>query len=376
MKKIIGPILLVLLFFGLSLVSPQAVEAFAGMLPAVTALLAATFAVAVFSRFRRNGRRYLLLWGIGLTFYALGTAMEAFFGFVGWNPWAFKLYYLSGALLTAAWLGQGTLQLLGRRWLPKVSLALLTLATLYCAWEVARADMEPAFMSDRFSGITATDFNSSPPKLLALAAQTVATPGGALMDPWARTIVQQAGIDVKQVTQQPQRLGYGVRKGDVVVGTGALMEQQGVDLNHMPPAANEETPMYVVQNGKLLGYIGIAPALELNGAAIVRTTSNARSITPFFNVYGVLTLAGGAIYSAFLFWRKGILYHRMLGNILIAAGALSPALGGSLSKAGLPSALYISELAGIVLIFIGYTQAIKTDAPEPVVARTQPAPAA
>ena len=37
---------------------------------------------------------------------------------------------------------------------------------------------------------------------------------------------------------------------------------------------------------------GIGPALELNGAAIVRTTSNARSITPFFNVYGVLTLAG------------------------------------------------------------------------------------
>jgi len=372
MKKLLGPIFLVLAFFGLSLMSPDAVEAFAGTLPTVTALLATTFAVAVFSRYRHNGRRYLLLWGIGLTFFALGTAMEAFFGFVGWNPWAFKLYYLSGALLTAAWLGQGTIQLLGRRWLSKVTLALLIAGTLYSVWEVARADLEPGFMSEDFSGITAVDFDTSPDQLLTLAAQTVATPGGALMDPWARTIAQAAEIDVDQVTERPERLGYGVRKGDVVVGTRALMEQMDINLRPTPPAANGETPMYVVQNGKLLGYVGIAPALELNGAAIVRTTSNARSITPFFNVYGVLTLAGGAIYSAFLFWRKGVLYHRMTGNILIATGALSPALGGALSKAGLPSALYISELIGIVLIFIGYTQAVKTDAPEPAVARAQP----
>jgi len=373
MKKYLGPILLVLTFFGLSLVSPDAVEAFAGTLPTVTAILATTFALAVFSRYRQNGRRYLLVWGIGLTFYALGTAMEAFFGFVGWNKWAFKLYYLSGALLTAAWLGQGTIQLLGRRWLPRVTVALLTLGTLYGAWEVARADVEPAFMSSRFQGITAIDFETSSQQLLTLAAQTVATPGGALMDPWARTIVEAAEIDVDQITERPERLGYGVRKGDTLVGTRILMEQQGIDLSKSPPAAYEETPMYVARNGELLGYIGIGPALELNGAAIVRTTSNARSITPFFNVYGVIALAGGAIYSAFLFWRKGVLYHRMLGNVLIATGALSPALGGVLSKSGQPSALYISELIGIVLIFIGYTQAIKTDAPETTVPRAQPA---
>ena len=43
---------------------------------------------------------------------------------------------------------------------------------------------------------------------------------------------------------------------------------------------------------------------------------------PFFNIYGLLTLVGGAIYSAYLFWRKRVLPNRVIGNILIAAGAL------------------------------------------------------
>jgi len=45
------------------------------------------------------------------------------------------------------------------------------------------------------------------------------------------------------------------------------------------------------------------------------------------NIYGTLALVGGAIYSAYIFWRKRVLFHRMIGNILIAAGALAPAMG-------------------------------------------------
>ena len=61
-----------------------------------------------------------------------------------------------------------------------------------------------------------------------------------------------------------------------------------------------------------------------------------------------------ASYSAYLFWRKEILSNRMFGNILIAIGALSPAMGGSFLKAGLFDFLYLSELAGIILMFAGF----------------------
>ncbi len=95
---------------------------------------------------------------------------------------------------------------------------------------------------------------------------------------------------------------------------------------------------------------------ELSGHAIV--TSGVRSLTPFFNLYGTVTLVGGAAYSAWLFWRKRVLLHRTIGNILIAAGAILPAFGGAFSRFGLGGALYISELLGAILMFIGFLRAI------------------
>jgi hypothetical protein len=85
-------------------------------------------------------------------------------------------------------------------------------------------------------------------------------------------------------------------------------------------------------------------------------------LTILLNIYGTLTLVGGAIYSAFLFWRKKVLANRMYGNILIAAGALSPALGGTFLRAGMVDFLYLSELIGAVIMFTGFILATqKTD---------------
>ena len=80
-------------------------------------------------------------------------------------------------------------------------------------------------------------------------------------------------------------------------------------------------------------------------------------LTILLNIYGTLTLVGGAIYSAYLFWRKRVLFNRMIGNILIAAGALMPAMGGTFLRLGLPDWLYVSELVGVILMYFGFTQA-------------------
>jgi hypothetical protein len=80
-------------------------------------------------------------------------------------------------------------------------------------------------------------------------------------------------------------------------------------------------------------------------------------LTILLNIYGTLTLVGGALYSAFLFWRKKILANRMFGNILIAAGALSPAMGGTFLRVGLTDLLYLSELIGVIVMFVGFLMA-------------------
>ena len=192
---------------------------------------------------------YLLLWSIGMVFYGIGGFCEAFYGFFGWNPLIFRLWYLFGAILVAAWLGQGTVYLLARKRTAHILMIILGAASIFAVIRVFTAQLDPSLMSTSLH-------------------------------------------------------------------TGS----------------------------------------ELSGHAIV--TPGVRSLTPFFNIYGTLTLVGGAAYSAFIFWRKRVLLHRVIGNVLIAFGAILPAFGGSFSRFGIPGALYISELLGAILMFIGFMRAV------------------
>ena len=218
-------------------------------LPFVSFILSFVFAFFVFKRYLVRKGLYLLLWSIGMVFYGIGGFCEAFYGFFGWNPFVFRLWYLFGAILVAAWLGQGTVYLLARKRTAHILMVILGAASIFAVIRVFTAQLDPSLMSTSLH-------------------------------------------------------------------TGS----------------------------------------ELSGHAIV--TSGVRSLTPFFNIYGTLTLVGGAAYSAFIFWRKRVLLHRVIGNVLIAFGAILPAFGGSLSRFGIPGALYISELLGAILMFIGFMRAV------------------
>jgi hypothetical protein len=217
-------------------------------LPFASTVISTIFAVAVLVRYYRRRGPHLLVWGAGLILYSLGTFAE-FYSTFAWSPLVFRLWYIGGALLTAAWLGQGTAYLLVRRG----NIVHRLMAGLLLASIVAVVAM---FM----------------------------TP----LDASAFTV--------------------------------------GADLSGQ--------------------YRQILP----EGAAV-------RYLTPLFNVYGTLWLVGGAAYSAWIFWRKRVLLHRVIGNVLIAAGALAPAFGGSLSRLGTSDFLYFSELVGAGLMFVGFLRA-------------------
>ncbi|HEY5983094.1 MAG TPA: hypothetical protein VIU38_06435 [Anaerolineales bacterium] len=87
--------------------------------------------------------------------------------------------------------------------------------------------------------------------------------------------------------------------------------------------------------------------------------SPVRLTTPFFNIYGLLTLVGGAIYSAYLFWRKRVLPNRVVGNILIAAGALLIGTASTLTRLGYGQFLYLGELFSAILMFAGFRMAAR-----------------
>ena len=221
---------------------------FNSWLPFLSSALSLVFAAFVLRRYLARRGPHLLLWGVGMVFYGIGGFCEGYYGAFGWNPLIFRLWYLFGALLVAAWLGQGTVYLLAKRRVAHALMVLLAMGSLYAAARVFSTALDPAMMTTSLH-------------------------------------------------------------------TGS----------------------------------------ELSGHAIL--DPSVRLLTPFFNVYGTVTLVGGAIWSAWIFWRKRILPHRTLGNILIAAGALLPAFGGSLSRFGVPSALYLTEFLGAALLFLGFMRA-------------------
>jgi hypothetical protein len=102
---------------------------------------------------------------------------------------------------------------------------------------------------------------------------------------------------------------------------------------------------------------------------ILPNTAVRKTLPPIMNGYGTLLLAGGAVYSSYLFLRKSIMPNRVLGNVFIAAGGLLPALGGTLVKlaeadptlSSLGSAIkYIGILGSVLLLFIGFKLAVAT----------------
>lgn len=225
------------------------------ILSAISAAASGFFAALVLRRWwqkraQRHPAPHLLAWGIGLLMYFVGTLAQVVLSLV-WSPLFFALWYWCGALMTAAWLGQGTVYLLVRRGniARNLQMALILVGVMTLPWTL--------FL---------TPFDSSA---------------------W------HPGADMTAIYQEVMPRGSGT----------------------------------------------------------------VRSFSPVMNVWGTIALVGGAIYSAILFRRKQILRSRMVGNWLIAAGGLFPALGGALIRLGDPSFKYFGEMAGAILIFAGYLMA-------------------
>ncbi len=216
----------------------------------LTTCVSIAFTASVFSRFLNRRSLYLLAWTFGLFLFGVGTLSEVILT-ITYNGWVLKAWYLAGAMLTAAWLGQGTVFLLVRK-----------------------------------RGV----------------AQAIA----------------------------------------LILGTVSLA---ALGLVIAAPLTSAEG-----------GYLVQGPVSAQYQAILVRS-GGIVALTIILNLFGTVALVGGALYSGYLFWRKRVLLNRVVGNLLIATGALAPAMAGSLIKAGITDILYASELIGVVLMYAGFLQA-------------------
>ena len=90
-----------------------------------------------------------------------------------------------------------------------------------------------------------------------------------------------------------------------------------------------------------------------------RDGATIRMATPLFNVYGTIVLAGGALWSSYLFWRKRIFPNRVIGNLLIAFGTLVMSLASVITRMGLGRWLIPGEILAAGLLFAGFVVATR-----------------
>lgn len=79
-----------------------------------------------------------------------------------------------------------------------------------------------------------------------------------------------------------------------------------------------------------------------------------RAFSPLINTYAFVFLVGGAVYSAVRYARNHETAYRATGNAFIAVGALLPGIGGAFTRFGHTDVLYVTELIGLVLLYVGY----------------------
>jgi hypothetical protein len=76
--------------------------------------------------------------------------------------------------------------------------------------------------------------------------------------------------------------------------------------------------------------------------------------SPFIITFAVVVLVGGAIVSAIRYRRTRETYNRFLGNVYIAIGGILPGIGGAFTRFGHTEVLYVTELLGLLCIYVGY----------------------
>lgn len=319
------------------------------LLPAVTSILALVFSLALFDQWRERRGGFQLIWGLGMLFYGIAAGAEAVAGLGGWNEPLYRIWYLTGALWTAGWLGLGTAFLLGRTRFGYTFALCLVLAGVFTLLTQRRYDYEGA---------------GSAPILYLIAS-----------------LILALAVAVETYFQNER---WPLLAAGAVVGASVLAAVLMLTVTLAPP-------------GYALDARTGVPVGDLFPGTI-------RLLTPFLNITGAFALVLGAVFSTYEFMPKkrilpysldanqpgdeflfnlmiapvaiavnfvasvpgtiraiatGRIHSRVPATILIAVGAFIPTLTDSLNRFGATELFQLGKLLGVVFLFAGFLVSIE-----------------
>lgn len=317
------------------------------VLPLTSSILSFVLFVFVIDQWRERRRAYQLVWALGALWYGLSAGTEFLGGAFGWSEPLYRAWYLIGAIWVAGWLGLGTVLLLAK---TRFGLALVPVFLLLALISLGGAKLYPDV--------------------------GIASPIYALV-----SLVLAVGVGWLSFRRDPR---WAALVGAFVVG-GTLLSIGLMATATLPAPGWVVDPQTHIPTGALFpGYL--------------------RLLTPLFNVTGAFALTFGALFSAYVFMPKrrlirydlsrgqtitgwignflraivafpvnlvaslpgavagllrGRLNSRVPATILIAIGALIPAITSGLNRFGNTSGFFVGELLGIVFLLTGFLVSVE-----------------
>ena len=333
------------------------------LLPSITAVLALVMALALLDQWRERRQPFQLVWAIGMAFYGIAAGCEALAAAGGWNEGLYRTWYLTGGILTAGWLGLGTALLLAKTRFGYTFAILTFLAGLFTLLTQKKFNYEGAGSAPLLYFIGAGLF------ALAIAVETYFQ-----NERWPA--IAAIGVTVVSVL------------GLVLAFSAPLHAPFSLD-----PATGQPVGDLYVAGGALAG-----TAVGTNWPGTVRL------LTPLLNISGGLTLALGALFSAYVFMPKrrvlpysldpnqkgdhflfnllispvalvvnfvaslpgaaaalvqGRLHSRVPATILIALGGFVASAGDTLNRFGVTGPFAWAKLIAAVLLLAGFLVSIE-----------------
>jgi len=319
------------------------------ILPFASSTLSFFFFILLIDQWRERRRPYQLVWALGMLWYGLSAGTEWIGSAFGWSEPLYKAWYLIGAIWVAAWLGLGTVYLLSKTRFGYAFAFSFLLAGLFTYLTQQRYEYANSGIAPQLYGLIG----------LALAIGIVAF--------------------------SLRRSEHWVTLSAVAIVGGSVFSLVLIATATLPAPGYVVNPVTHIPTGDMMpGYI--------------------RLLAPFFNITGAFALTLGAMYSAYVFMPKrrliryelrrgqsipvfvrnlliapiaigvnfvvslpgtirglfdGTTNTRVPATILIAIGAIIPAITSGLNRFGDTSGFFLGEFLGVVFLFLGFLVSVE-----------------
>ena len=248
-------------------------DSLTSVLAAAAALIALAFALMCLDRFLNRRQPQELAWSVAMGLFAIGSLALWFGESVGWNALAFRVFFLTGAVLNVAWLALGTLYLLVGRHVGDVVRSWLIAASCFASGVVLFVPLKASVSGHELP----TGREVFGPFSRALAAIGSGVPalviiGGAVWSAWRilRGSSPSLTSSVRRQISSPRRLALGnvmISLGTLVLsGSGSLAGRFGKDQAFAITLLTGVTVLFV---GFLIASNSLARSRRMTALALI-----------------------------------------------------------------------------------------------------------